>query len=500
MDNNDNPKKTQEKTLTEVEKYMNGCEEKFNEIISEILASRDQPVHEVEGHIFRRVLQLGLMLLKLFFATQEEGDYGETLLTSKGEARRGRRQERTYYSIFGKLKVKRYLYKVGAESFGALDIRLNLPKRRYSYYLMERVNLLNVQGAYEQAVEVLKKFFDLKLSVSAAETLSKESAGYYEAYYEHEQKLDKPARPEELRVVSFDGKGVPMIKKEAEAIKGRLGKGEKRQKKKEALVGVSYSVEAHKRSAEEVAKNLVFPEKKDPSAKPPPQAQDIRYVASVEQSKEEVMEQIKEEVKGESFDQTPLVCVMDGAKSLWKLFGKVFKGIKNKVLILDIIHVLEYLWLIAHVKYKEGSVEATQYVYEKLLWILRGKVGSYIIELQNELLTGSWKNPQKETFSKVLTYFKNHKPYMKYDQYLARGYPIGSGVVESACSHVVKNRMEISGARWSIKGAEYILKLRSVVKSQDWEEYWEFFIEQSQNHDFFPQHIDSANLQQKIAA
>jgi len=63
------------------------------------------------------------------------------------------------------------------------------------------------------------------------------------------------------------------------------------------------------------------------------------------------MEEIHEEVKDENFNNTPLVCVMDGALYLWALFKDIFKDIENKVLILDIIHVLEYIWIIAHIKW-----------------------------------------------------------------------------------------------------------------------------------------------------
>ena len=64
---------------------------------------------------------------------------------------------------------------------------------------------------------------------------------------------------------------------------------------------------------------------------------------------------------------------------------------------------------------------------------------------------------------------------MYYDNYLSKGYPIGTGVIESACSHVVKQRTEITGARWGISGAEAILKLRSVKQSNEWEDYWGFY-------------------------
>ncbi len=191
---------------------------------------------------------------------------------------------------------------------------------------------------------------------------------------------------------------------------------------------------------------------------------------------------------------------MDGAKSLWTAFQDMFKDIKNKVMILDIIHVLEYIWLMANMKYKKEGDQAKSYVYEKLILILQGKVASYILELQNELLSGTWKKSQKQTFDKVITYLKNHKQYMTYDVYLSKGYPIGSGVVESACSHVVKNRMEVPGARWGVSGAEAILRLRSVAKSQDWDEYWTFYTTNAQNDDYFSQTHNTLNLQQKIPA
>ena len=110
------------------------------------------------------------------------------------------------------------------------------------------------------------------------------------------------------------------------------------------------------------------------------------------------------------------------------------------------------------------------------------------------------KKAHIDKFLKVISYLKNHKEYMKYDQYLSEGYPIGSGVVESACSHVVKDRMEISGARWGIKGSDSILKLRSVRKSKDWDEYWEFFTSQATSNPFFPDDYNSMTIQKRMVA
>jgi hypothetical protein len=300
--------------------------------------------------------------------------------------------------------------------------------------------------------------------------------------------------------VRFDGKGVPMIKKEAAKIHARLGTGEKRQKKQAALVGVPDTINAHHRTAQEVAGNVVFPEHHKATRPSPPRAHHLRSLASLARSKRQVMGEIKRAVQAAHVDDPPLICVMDGAKSLWTAFQDMFQDIKNKVMILDMIHVLEYMWLIANMQYKKEDNQAKSSVYEKLTLILQGKVASYILELQNALLTGTWKKSQKQTCDKVITYLKNHKQYMKYEVYLSKGSPMGSGVVESACSHVVKNRMEVPGARWGVSGAEAILRLRSVAKSQDWDGYWAFYTTNAQHDDYFSQIHNALNLQEKIPA
>ena len=500
IDLNVSTSQVQPQPTSQIEQGIEACREHLNHILSEVLHSHHREAHLVEASIFKQLMQLGLLLLHLFFLNHQQGDYGLTLQTADGLATRGRPSERSYFSIFGKLKVQRYLYFLGPESFAPLDQFLNLPTRCYSYFLAERVNLLDVNDSYSDTVNLLHKFFDLKLSVSAAETISQESATLYEAYYEDKPDPGEALELKDYTVVSFDGKGVPMIKAEANKIKGRQGKGEKKQKKKEALVGVAYTTTADCRTAEEVATHLVFPEQSTSKSPSSDSTEVIRYIASVERPKKEVMHEIKQEIENQSFAQAPLICVMDGAKCLWTYVEEIFKNIKNKVLILDIIHVLEYIWLMAHVKYEGEPAESKQYVYDRLTLILQGKVASYILEIQNELQSGSWKESHQKTFKKVITYLKNHKSYMRYHEYLAQGYPIGSGVVESACSHVVKNRMELPGARWSVSGAEAILQLRSVVKSQDWDAYWAFYTTHIQKPNYLPPEVNSLNLKLKMLA
>jgi len=132
--------------------------------------------------------------------------------------------------------------------------------------------------------------------------------------------------------------------------------------------------------------------------------------------------------------------------------------------ILDIIHVSEYLWDAAHVFHAEGSSKAQTMVLAHLTAILEGRVGHVIGGLRQRLRP-SIRGKRRERLERAIRYFDNHRQYMRYDLYLSQGFPIGTGVVESACGHLVKNRMEKAGARWSPPGADAMLRLRAIHAS-----------------------------------
>ncbi len=291
-----------------------GHTRKIQSILSEVDNSKDMEAHKAESMIFKRLLEPGLFLLKLYFASRNQGDYGKTIETAQGQAVRGRPNAKTYFSIFGKIKVSRYLYHTDKETFAPLDILLNLPIRCYSYFLSEMFNLLNIKDAYSEGVLFVKKFFGQQISVSASETISGESSSGYEDFYEPGKNLKETEEKKDFTAVSFDGKGVPMIKKEAVKITGRQGKGRKKQKKKESLAGARYNINANIRTADEVANNPVYPEKKENEKNNKKEkAQNIRYINSIAKPKKEVTEEIHEEIKNENFIRTPLLCLMDGS-------------------------------------------------------------------------------------------------------------------------------------------------------------------------------------------
>ena len=292
-----------------------------------------------------------------------------------------------------------------------------------------KIRIAGIRDSFGEASVTLNKLLGTGVSPSRLEVVNRESANSYDAFYE---KKEAPAPESEgkTNVVEFDGKGVPMIKSEAAKIQSRLGKGEKRQKKKEAIVGVGYTIDPKVRTATEVAENLVYPEKakkkKEEGTKPPEiRAQNPRRIASLERSKEDVMREIIKDAKTRDPEgKKPFVAVMDGALALWTLLTLLLVGV-NWVGILDIIHVVEYLWKVGNALYGEGSVEGKKWVYDHLVAILQGRVGAVIGGMKQILNKRKLKASQKKPLRDAISYFENHRAWMRYDEYLAAGYPIG---------------------------------------------------------------------------
>ena len=148
-------------------------------------------------------------------------------------------------------------------------------------------------------------------------------------------------------------------------------------------------------------------------------------------------------------------------------------GLSAVAVILDIVHVSEYLWRAATALLGEANPQRERWVYARLLALLESRVEEVIAEL--EVIEA----PPKAVLE-AMRYFGNHRHMMDYKRYLACGYPVSTGLVEGSCGHLVKDRMEGSGMRWSIAGAQQVLNTRAVNKNGDWEDYSRFVKEQAQ--------------------
>ncbi len=142
----------------------------------------------------------------------------------------------------------------------------------------------------------------------------------------------------------------------------------------------------------------------------------------------------------------------------------------------------------------EESAEAGEFVTHHLRMLLQGKVGYVLRNLRPLVKAYKLKGANKTTVESAITYYENNQEHMRYDEYLAAGYPIASGVAEGACKHLVKDRMERAGMRWELEGAQAILSLRAIYLNDLWDQFITYRVttEQSRLYGKDAQHATAA--------
>jgi hypothetical protein len=441
--------------------------------------SKTRTAYEVELTLFRSLLALGADLLRLFFVQRAAEPPQEPVYEPDGTTLSDHSMRRTtYFSVFGKIQFRRhYFYEAGKEGVCPLDAELSLPPRCYSDLLRDWAEYCTTTESYDESNHVLKRILDLSISKLALETGVQEDAVDVEAFYE-QKPVPLPQEEGSILVVQADGKGVPMVREETAPRVARRGKGKKRTKKKEAVVTAIYTIEPYERTPEEVADRLMreLEENEDDqdrsetdSTRPAPVGKEVRATLDGKDTAFERLVHCVAQREGDHIQHR--VALTDGADALQ---SQVEDRLSTFTLVLDIIHVSEYLWDAANALLGEKHPDRNAWVKERLLLILSDKTEDVIQDLESHLPSPSLSESQRETLSTTLGYYQRNLPHMRYGSYLARGWPIGTGVVEGACGHLVKDRMERSGMRWTRAGTQALLDLRAVRTNDDWDDYQTF--------------------------
>jgi len=444
--------------------------EEFERLLAFVTGPQAQTatMDQMERSLFRQILQLGYQLLCLFVKVRVEGESHARLV--KGDQTvlpYHSQKERTYFSIFGKLRFERaYFYAWGGGGQSPLDEALSLPEHCYSDLLMESAELLGVEGAYGKGLRVVARLLGLEVSELALETGVAEDSQSVKAYYR--QKAPFP-RAEEgpILVAQADGKGVPLVREEADE-KVRRGKGDKKTHKKEAIATAVYTIQPYLRTPEEVLRAL-FKQEQPAAQRPGPQHKQI--FASL-RGKRQALQQLARWVQrreGQHIEQR--VALTDGAEPLQKQMLACLPGFP---LVLDIIHAVEYLWKAGTALYGETDPYRAEWVETQTLQLLSSQTGQVIQLLEDKANALAPNSQAARSLRTAAHYFQRNLPFMDYAQYLQLGWPIGTGVIEGTCRHLVKDRMELSGMRWTIPGAGALLALRAVNENGDWEDFHTF--------------------------
>ena len=460
---------------------------------------------DLERELHRRGQELVRKLLQGHLDQRSPGEAAGPVEGADGVERSERRvHDRRLETIFGTVEVERVGYAhPGHDSLHPLDASLNLPAERYSLEVRRRVAEAAASRSFDEALFELSRNTGAQVPKRQAEQLAVRAAEDFDAFYEARRAAAGEALPDESVVVlTFDGKGVVLhredlrkaTRKAAERRRqqreqlspfNRLRPGEKKHSKRMATVAAVYSVAPFVRSAEDFLQSLMprqpgdktqarTKRAKTPAVRPRPVAK--RVWASLEREPMEVIAEAMLEAERHDPERAKRwVVLVDGAETQLDLVEAGAAACDVDVtVILDIIHVVEYVWKAAHVFHREGSPELACWAWTRVRDILEGKAKRVASSMRRAATVAGLSPDARKPVDTCANYLLKYAPYLHYDRYLAAGYPIATGVVEGACRHLVRDRMELTGARWRLVGAEAVLKLRALRASGDFEAYWDF--------------------------
>lgn len=497
--------------VSEHESVFAAAEARFGAIVCELGSAERQHMEmsDLEKLLQRQGSELLRELLQGHMDLRSLGRVEEPVIGADGVERRDvHRRRRAIKTVFGTVEVDRERFQhTGRPGLAPLDAELNLPAERASLELRRRVARLAAKMSFDDVVDEIRATTGTQLAKRQVEEMAKASAQDFDAFYEARRLQAQPqqedcsggdegAGHDSILVVTADGKGIPMrpeslreaTRKAAEQrvpkLQKRRSKGEKAHRKRMAAVAAVYSIAPHVRTPEDIVAGL------GPSASPSairrPKPQSKRVWASIKAPAEGVMDEMFEEALARHRDQPRRwVALVDGNETqLGNILTLAEHHDVELTLIIDAIHVLEYLWKAGTAFEKEGSPQLEKWVQTRFLQILQGQAKRVATGLRRAASRRRLNAKNRKPVDTCANYLDKYHPYLAYDQYLAQGLPIATGVIEGACRYLVKDRMEKTGARWHTNGAEAILRLRSLFASRDFEAYWQFHevAERHRNH------------------
>lgn len=441
-------------------------------------------IDKVEEDLFQQLMQLGNVLLGSLFKAMKDGDVGPTLEKNGRTFRRlPEKTKRTYRSIFGNFELERFAYgtrQSQAQEAVPFDEHLGLPKYSYSLLIESWVGQLSTSESYHEACSKLERILKLNIPVDSAERIVSRLGKVAASVLESQPPIDFQTEAEIL-VQTSDNKGVVILDEQAKTEPLPVGapsntKGPKPNQKRMACMAGVYTIDKNPRTPEQVLDLLFHSKDAEPLVGKPPRPANPRYFArltmvdgqgkQIGKSAEEQAQQWMTSNTIRRHEQGKTIVVMhDGQPSLWEQSVNYQEG-WDTIDILDLLHVIPRIWDAGKIL-EPKSLE--KFVRERIWLILTGGVGLVLMGLRRMTTTRDLTKEQREDMNKIINYLSNNKSRMDYGVYLSQGLPIATGFIEGACRHVIKDRLERSGMRWTREGAQSMLSLRCIEASDIWD-------------------------------
>lgn len=389
----------------------------------------------------------------------------------------------------GRVEVHRIAYRApGATNLHPLDAQLALPKRLYSFPLQRAVVHEVAAGPLRAAREAIIRTTGQHLGTRQLMEIATGAASDIRDFY-RDRSTGPASSPDrggcrDLLVLSIDATGVNMIpaalRETAPAAlppspqppSAQLSHRERTGRTRMAAVTACYDAVPAVRSAADI-----LPKDADERStrRPGPRAARRRVEASLEHSIAPMTTALFDQAEQRDPDhQRRWVVLVDGANHQLECIEKqaAARGVEVDIIV-DFVHVLEYLWKAAADLHPTHAQRAA-FVQATARDLLEGHAPRVVADLRAHHRLHAENGHRTPGLERATAYLAAKQPYLNYHIALALGWPIATGVIEGCCRYLVKDRLDVTGARWSLSGGEAVLLLRAVIANGDFEEYWQF--------------------------
>jgi len=458
-------------------------------------AAADLEHAELETHLQQAGRELFCQLMQDHLQLRAQREQRLPEVTDAEQVTRGAVETghtRALTTVFGEVTVTRLAYRRrGHTNLYPTDAALNLPAEKHSHGLRRLAAVEATRGSFDDTAEAIERATGVRVGKRQVEQLAGRAAVDVEEFYGQRRPLAGAGR--DVLVLSVDGKGIvmrPEALRPATAtaaasattkLSTRLSKGEKRNRKRLAEVGAVYDADPVARTpADILARSQDAGADTDPQQPDAPVAANKWLTASVTDDAATVVGRVFDEAahRDPTHARTWIALVDGNNHQIDRIQAEATRRGVEVTILCDFIHVLEYLWKAAWSFHQEGDPTAEQWVHDKAIAVLQGKATRVAAGLRRAATRRGLDPPRRAGADTCATYLINKEPYLDYPTALHNGWPIATGVIEGACRHLVKDRMDITGARWGLPGAEAVLKLRALRSNGDFDAYWRYHLGQ----------------------
>jgi hypothetical protein len=404
----------------------------------------------------------------------------------RGWAQKGR--ARQLATRFGQVRVTRIAYRsVGQADLHPQDAVSNLPVEKHSHGLRKLAAVEAARGSFADAAAAIERATTVRIGKRQLEVLAAAAAVDVDAFYAAH--APDWCADDDVLALSFDAKGVVMrpgglraaTAKSATSQKlaARRSKGEKRHRKRMCEVAAVFDVTPKPRTIADILPD--GPHAAQPAAPAPVTSGKWLHASVTDDAAAVIAAGFAEADRRDPEHARTWIALVDGNSHQIDRIRAEAKSRKITIpIIVDFIHVIEYIWKAAWCFHPEGDPNAEQWVRAQARQVLAGRAGIVAAAIGRKATYHGLDPGKRKPADVAAAYLLAKKPHLDYPTALANGWPIATGVIEGACRHLVKDRMDVTGARWGLDGAEAILKLRTLISNGDLDQYWTWHLAQEQ--------------------